>query len=386
MIPLAVPNLCGKEAQYLKECIDSTFVSSVGPFVTRFEKMAAEASGGKEAVAVCSGTAALHTALMSIGVRRDDLVILPSFTFIASSNAIAHCGAEPWLFDIDPETWTLDVNLVEEALKTMATRQGKDLIHKSSGRRIAAVMPVYTLGLPADMEALTKLAKHYNLPVIADAAPALGATYKGKPLASWADLTVFSFNGNKTITAGAGGAVVGNSENILKLARHISTTARISSDYDHDQVGYNYRMTNLQAAVGCAQLENLDKFVQAKIQIRKNYDEAFRSFKGVGLFPMGDRHESVCWFSGITLEDKSFPKVKEVCEELKKLGIESRPFWKPAHLQLPYKGSPRTSQNVSEEIWTKILTLPCSTQLTGSDQIKIIDALKKILKGGANGT
>ncbi len=379
MISLATPHLCGNESKYLQECIASTFVSSVGPFVTRFEENVATVAGTKSAVAVSSGTAGLHTALLTVGVRPGDLVILPSFTFIASSNAIAHCGASPWLFDVDLSTWSIDVSLLQEKLKTETLKKGDDLIHKSSGRRIAALMPVYTLGLPVNLEDLGEIAKSVGLPIVADAAPAIGAQYKGKPLGDWADLTVFSFNGNKTVTAGAGGAIAGHDEKYLKLAKHLSTTARKGLEYEHDRVGYNYRMTNLQAAVGCAQLENLSKFVEIKKRIRKNYDEAFKDIPGVGLFPKGERDENVCWFSGVTLEDPKLPSLTEICEALKKEGIEARSFWRPVHLQEPYKNAPRTEQKISESIFRKILTLPSSTHLADADQKHVVTTLKKVL-------
>jgi hypothetical protein len=202
MIPLAIPNLAGNEAKYLQECVETNFVSSIGPFVIRFEEMVATAAGARFAVATSAGTTGLHAALAAVGVTRDDLVILPSFTFIASANAIAHCGAMPWLFDVDAGSWTLDGEAVARALAGETERRDGRLVHKGSGRRVAAMMPVFTLGMPADMDRLTALAREYRLPLVVDAAPALGARYKGRAVgALGADLTVFSFNGNKTVTA-----------------------------------------------------------------------------------------------------------------------------------------------------------------------------------------
>ena len=246
MIPLAVPNITGRESEYLQECIETTFVSSVGPFVTRFEKMVAEAAGSSMAVATSAGTTGLHAALVAVGVGQNDLVVLPSFTFIASANAIAYCGASPWLLDVTAESWTLNPTLLAEQLATETTQRNDSLIHKATGRRVAAVMPVYTLGMPANMDAITKIANDYSLPVVADGAAALGATYQkyssGK-LGS--DLTVYSFNGNKIVTAGGGGAVVGENPELMELVCHLTTTAKVGEAYHHDMIGFNYRMTNI---------------------------------------------------------------------------------------------------------------------------------------------
>lgn len=372
MIPLAVPNLAGNEARYLQECVSSSYVSSVGPFVKRFEAMVAEATGAPEAVAVSTGTVGLHLALVVAGVGRDDLVALPALTFIASANAIAHCGAMPWLFDIAPESWTLDPAALERALSEEAERRGDRLVHRATGRRVAAVMPVHTLGHPADMDAIVAVAGRHGLPVVADGAAALGATYKGRrPAECGAALTVISFNGNKTVTAGGGGALVGSDPAMMRLARHLSTTARVGQEYEHDQVGYNYRMTNLQAAVGCAQMEQLEPFVAAKRRIARRYDDAFAGLKGTGRFPAAPWAESACWFSGLTVDA---PDTATLREALRGNGIDARPFWKPMHLQRPYRDAPRTALSVTESLWRRIVTLPCSTHLSDSEQDRVIAA------------
>ncbi len=378
MIPLAVPNLTGNEARYLQECIDSTFVSSVGPFVTRFEEMVAQAAQARYAVATSAGTTGLHAALTALGVGRDDLVILQALTFIASANAVAHCGATPWLCDVSPESWTLDVAQLEDVLRHETQRRGGARVHTVSGRRVAAIMPVYTLGMPADMDALMETARRYGLPVVADAAAALGARYKGRAIADLgADLTVFSFNGNKTVTAGGGGVVAGNDEALCRRVRHLTTTARRGAEYDHDMVGFNYRMTNLQAAVGCAQVEQLDRFVAAKRRIAERYNQALHSLPGVGLFPRPRWAEGACWFSGITL---TRPTVAEIMPLLRARGVDSRPFWKPIHLQVPYAQVPRAPLPVSDRVWETILTLPCSTGLTEDEQETVIVAVREAVR------
>jgi perosamine synthetase len=377
VIPLAIPNLTGNEARYLQECVTTTFVSSVGPFVDRFEAMVAESAGARHAVATSSGTTGLHVALTALGVGRDDLVILPSLAFIASANAIAHCGATPWLFDVDPASWTLDPEPLARVLAGESERRGGDLVHTPTGRRIAAILPVYTLGMPADMDRMLEVARRYRLPIVADGAAALGARYRSRAIGGLgADLTVFSFNGNKTVTAGGGGAVAGDGAVLCERVRHLTTTARTGADYEHDMVGFNYRMTNLQAAVGCAQMEQLERFVAAKRRIARRYDEALGGLPGVGRFPSPDWAESACWFSGVTL---TRPTVAEIRPMLRDRGVDSRPFWKPIHLQLPYRDAPTAALPVCEKLWATILTLPCSTGLTAAEQDTVIAAVRSCL-------
>jgi dTDP-4-amino-4,6-dideoxygalactose transaminase len=377
MIPLAIPNLSGNEARYLQECVDTNFVSSVGPFVSRFEGMVAEAAGARGAVATSAGTTGLHAALTAVGVGRDDLVILPSFTFVASANAIAHCGALPWLFDIAEDSWTLDAEQIQRVLESETERRDGVLVQRSTGRRVAAMLPVYALGVPADMDRLVDIGRRFGLPIVADAAAALGATYKRRAIgALGANLTVFSFNGNKTITAGGGGAVAGDDERLIGLVRHLTTTARCGAEYSHDRVGFNYRMTNLQAAVGCAQLEQLDRFVAAKQRIARLYDTALGRLAGVRCFPRPVWAESACWLSGICI---SKPPLAEVISALRASAVEARSFWKPIHLQVPYQDAPAAPLPIADRVWGDILTLPCSTNLTDVDQRKVITAVSDAL-------
>lgn len=379
-IPLAEPNLAGNEARYLMDCVESNFVSSIGPYVDRFEQMVARESGSEGAVATASGTAGLHLSLVALGVQPGDLVVLPSMTFIASANAIAHCGAAPWLLDVNLESWTLDPALLRDTLRAETERKGNVLIHRSTQRRVAAIMPVHALGMPADMDPIVETAREYGLPVVADGAAALGATYRGRPIGqTGADLTVFSFNGNKTVTAGGGGAVAGEDMTLLSLAKHLSTTARRGPDYHHDRIGYNYRMTNLQAAVGCAQLEQLDTFVAAKRRVAACYDEALSDLSGVGSFPDPDWADSACWISGAVLETPPCPPVGQVCAALGERGINASPFWKPMHLQPPYADAPRTEMSACESFWERVMALPCSTNLKDEDRDRVIVALREAI-------
>lgn len=377
LIYLAVPDLSGNERKYLNECIDTTFVSTVGEFVTRFEKQVARKTGAAYGTVVSSGTDGLHLALTACGVGRDELVCIPAFTFIATANAVVHCGAEPWLIDIDEKSWTMDPELLDRELSEKTYEKDGKLFHRESGKRVAAVMPVYTMGMPADMDRIREIADKYHLPLVADAAAAIGAKYKGRDIGTLADATVFSFNGNKTITCGGGGAIVGDNEKIIELARHIATTARVGQDYDHDMVGYNYRMTNLQAAVGCAQIERLEEFVVKKRYITDYYKKHLKGISGITFFPETDWGDSACWFAGLVLDDTQ--NIREVCERLAEKDIQTKPFWKPVYVQKPYLQAEKSDMNVTEKIWRHILTLPTSTCLTDEQLERVVLAVKEIL-------
>ncbi len=384
MIPLAMPNLAGNEKKYLDNCIDTTFVSSVGEYVMTFEEMVAEATGSKCAVATSSGTTGIHAALTTVGVKHGDLVIIPTFTFIASANAVRHCGADPWLMDINPSTWCLDSEIVETEIKKHCKRRENGLYHSESGKRVAALMPVYTLGNIPNMEKFRAIADECRIPLVVDAACAIGATYhtfggQDVSFGSLADLSILSFNGNKTITCGGGGAVVGCNEVLLNHVRHLTTTARVWPDYDFDEVGFNYRMTNIQAAVGVAQMERLNQFINTKRRVRSYYEEALAelSKRSITFFPT--TVGSSCWFSGIALPvGAELNDAKAICAKLKKDGIEARSFWKPVHLQVPYKDCPKSSVDVAESLWQRIITLPCSTNITEEELAKVVVAVKEV--------
>ena len=373
MIPLAEPNLGGNEARYLQQCVKTNFVSSVGPFVDRLETMVAAAAGTESAVATNSGTSGLHAALVAVGVSRDDLVAMPGYTFIASANAAAMAGAEPWLFDIDDESWTLDVAQLRAAFEREVACESGVARHKASGRRVAAIMPVHALGHPANLPAVAEIARYYRVPIVADAAAALGATCHGRPIgAADADLTVFSFNGNKTVTAGGGGAVVGPNAELVARVRHLTTTALDGDAYRHDSIGFNYRMTNLQAAVGCAQMEQLDSFLAAKRRIRDAYVDAFTAISGLGTTPLAPWAESACWISGVTIEKGL---ATAVVDALKKNGIEARVFWQTLHRSAPYAEATRESLTRADRLADRFVAMPCSSNLTAADQAQVIETL-----------
>ena len=376
MIPLAVPNLNGNEQLYLDRCIETTFVSSVGEYVNQFEEMVADATGSKHAVATASGTTGLHAALTAVGVKYDELVIIPSFTFIATANSVAHCGAMPWLMDVSEHDWCLNPSIVRSELEKNTERRNGSIFHRELGKRVAAIMPVYTLGNIPDMREFCKVANEYGLPLVVDAACAIGATFEGESFGKLADMSVLSFNGNKTVTCGGGGAVVGDDEEMLAHVRHLTTTARVWPDYDFDEVGFNYRMTNVQAAIGCAQMEKLSSFVERKRQVSNFYarefaDEAYDMFKRT--------KGSSCWFSGIVLKSGStLADAKGVCERLHEKGIEAKPFWKPIHLQKPYLKCLKGDMSVTEALWQRIVTLPCSTGITDEELNEVVCEVKSL--------
>lgn len=374
-IPLAIPNLLGREADYLRACIDTTFVSSLGPFVTRFENELAQLSGAESAAVLCSGTVALQMALAGLGIGAGDLVMMPSLTFIATANAISHSGAAPWLVDVASESWTMDLALVRHLIETETVPDPQGRRHSGSGRVLRALMPVMIMGASLDFDAITALAQEFGLKVIVDAAAAIGAEGAGGRAlaATGVDAVCYSFNGNKTITCGGGGAVAGGAS-LIGRVRHLSSTARVGRDYDHDEIGYNFRMTNVQAALGVAQLERLDQFLAAKQRIRDAYASFAERFSSLHPFPQPPQGRSVHWFSGFWYDgdDNSLPA--RFRDHMQAAAIDLRPFWKPIHLQAPYITAIGSDMPVAGWLWQRIFPLPCSTHLTNAELGRVLDA------------
>ena len=378
MIPLSIPNLSGNEAKYLAQCVATNFVSTVGPFVGTFEYLAADLEGFPHCVATNTGTSALHVALKAIGIGHGDLVVIPSYTFIATANAVRLSGAEPWLFDIDRDSWGLDPELLSAELARATELRDGYPWHKQLGRRVAAVVAVCAAGQPPKLEEITAITSAIGVPLLVDAAGAAGAIYKGQSLGYAVDHAVLSFNGNKTFTAGGGGAFLTRNESVANLARHLSTTARTGEDYSHDAEGFNYRLTNIQAAVGCAQLEQADEFLARKREIDAAYRAAWKDTV-LAPFPRTDWADSACWMTGAVLPPSSPWTVGEVVEELAARGVHARGFWKPMHLQAPYSGCPRTAMAETDNLWARVLTLPSSTSLAPEDQSRVIDSVLELV-------
>ena len=364
-IPLSIPDLRGEEAAYLNECVADNWVSSAGPFVTEMERRMAALCRRGHAMAMVNGTAALHMALVAAGVEKGDRVIVPDWTFAASANAIIHAGAEPVFVDVTPETWTLDPALVAEVIS-------------SADLAIAAVMPVHVLGHPVDMDQLMTVTG--ELPIIEDAAGAIGALYKGEHVGKFGLVSAFSFNGNKTVTAGGGGMVLTDDEETANRIRHLSTQARVGADYTHDAVGFNYRMTNLNAAVGLAQLERLDEMIAIKHSIAATYDEAIEGRDDIAAMPRATWADSSCWLYSVRVCAEA--DANRLVARMHEAQIEARIFWRSLSAQPVYASAPRRLSGVSEALSGMVVSLPCSSGLTVSQQSRVLDVLRD-WRGGA---
>jgi len=373
-IPLAVPSLGGNAARYVQQCLDDNLVSSVGPFVERFEREFAAAVGARHAVACASGTAALHVALRLTGAGPGDQVAVPAFTFIASANAVAYTGASPWLVDSEPRSWNLDADRLHAAVCARAAR-GDPLP--------AAVEVVHVLGVPADVEPLLDLRARFGIPLVEDAAEALGATWTagataGRQVGTVGDLGCFSFNGNKVLTTGGGGMIVTDDAELARRARHLTTQAKVPGPgYVHDEVGYNYRLTNLAAALGVAQLERLPDLLAAKRALADRYDAALGGLP-VTLPPRPAGTWPSAWLYSVLL-DGAAPG--EVAAALAARGVTSRRVWPPLHRQAPYAGAPRLGGEVADDLHRRGLSLPSSADLSPADQDRVVAALAEVLPG-----
>ncbi len=374
MIPLSVPNLSGNEWKYIKECLDTNWVSSVGSYVTLFENKAAEFCGVRKAIATSNGTAALHISLLLSGVERGDLVILPNITFVAPANVIKYIGADPLLIDIDAETWQMDVDLLASFLEAKTEKKKGGCYHKERGRRISAIVPVHVLGNICDMDRLMQLSEEYGIPVVEDSTEALGSYYKSRHAGSFGKFGNLSFNGNKIITTGGGGMILCNDEELAKKAKHLTTQAKADpQEYYHDEVGYNYRLVNLLAAMGVAQMEQLPGFLVRKKEITERYNHFFTEIKGAGFQKVNDGIRVNNWLYTIRLEEQ--PALRK---HLLSKKIEVRPFWVPMN-QLPAfkKDIYVQDHDVSNQTYHKCLSLPCSTGITDEQLDEVMKALKE---------
>ncbi|MDH3593959.1 MAG: LegC family aminotransferase [Rhodospirillales bacterium] len=380
-IPLSVPEIAGNEWRYIKDCLDSGWVSSVGAFVERFEAEFAARLGAAHAVATINGTAALHVALRTVGLRPEDEVVMPSFTFIAPANAVRYAGAWPVFVDAEPETWQMDPARVVHFLERQCLWTGSGLCNRATGRRIGALLPVHVLGHPVDLAPILAVAERYGLPVVEDVAESLGARYHGQPVGRLGQIACFSFNGNKVMTTGGGGMLVTDDPTLAEQARYLTTTARDDAlEGVHGTVGYNYRLTNIQAAMGCAQLERLDALLAAKRRIAARYREALAGLSGVQAMPEADWAESAFWLYSIRLDEEAAGLgSRELRARLARAGIETRTFWQPLHLSPAHSSAPCLGGAVAERLHREILSLPCSCGLTPADQDRVIAALREAL-------
>ncbi len=376
-IPLVVPEIRGNEWRYVKECLDTNWVSSVGSYVERFERMVAKQAETKYAVATVNGTSALHVALLVAGVRPEDEVLVSTLTFIAPVNAIRYVGAWPVFIDAEPVYWQMDATRVVEFLERDCRWSDGTLYNRRTGRRVAAVIPVHILGHPVDLDPIMAVARKFGLKVIEDATEGLGATYKGRGLGCLGDIACFSFNGNKIITTGGGGMLVTNDEEWALRAKHLTTQAKDDPiEYVHGEVGYNYRLTNLLAAVGCAQMEQLEAYVAAKLKIAARYTEKLKNLAGVVSMRSAPWAASTFWMYTILVEEEQFPMdSRQLMRMLGLRKIQCRPLWQPIHQSPAHASKNIVTLPVAEQLARRALSLPCSVGLTESEQDRVIDAL-----------
>ena len=337
-------------------------MSSAGSYVQAFEKSVAEAAGARNAVAIVNGTAALHLALLCAGVRPGDHVIVPDFTFAATANAVFHAGAIPYFVDIGPDTWSLDAALLKTALQDKSVP-------------VKAVVAVHTLGSPADIDPLSEVCRQAGLPLIEDAAGALGARYKSRPVGGLTDAAIFSFNGNKTVTAGGGGMIVTDKDDWAAHARVLSTQARVGARYHHSELGFNYRLTNVNAAIGLAQMERMNEMLAAKRTIAATYDAAIKDRRDLRPMPCPPWAESACWLYSVLCG--SAADADNLVETLTGEAIEARIFWESLSSQAPYAAAPRHLNGTTRDLSGRIVSLPCSSSLEPPDQQRVIDVLSR---------
>lgn len=360
--PLHEPAFLGNEKKYVLETIDSTFVSSVGKFVDQFESMICEYTGAKHAIAVVNGTAALHISLMLAGVQRDDLVITQALSFIATCNAISYIGAEPTFIDVDKNTLGMSVSALKKFLLNVELRNGKP-VHIPTGKKIGACVPMHTFGFPVEIDSIVKLCSEYNLPVVEDAAESLGSTYKEKHTGTFGLLGTYSFNGNKTITCGGGGMIVTNDEALAKLAKHLTTQAKVPHrwEYVHDYIGYNYRCPNLNAALACAQLEQLEDFIAIKRQTAEEYRQYFSNSENIEYVKESKNSRANYWLNAVLLKDNNERDL--FLKETNDNGVMTRPVWALTHRLEMFKHCLHDGLPNSIDIEKRLVNIPSSIKL-----------------------
>lgn len=383
MIPLCVPEIRGNEWEYVKECLDSTFVSYVGEFVTRFEKDFAAELGAGHAVATVSGTAALHIALLVAGVEANDEVILPTLTFVAPANAIRYLGAWPVFIDAEPEYWQIDAGKLTEFVERECISEEGILRNRNTGRRVKAIVPVHILGHPVDMDPVLEIARKYNLLVVEDSTESLGAAYNGTATGRLGSVSCFSFNGNKLMTTGGGGMIVTDNAEWAARAKYLTTQAKDDPlEYVHGAIGFNYRLTNIQAAVGCAQLELLHDYIAAKRRIAARYEHALAQIPGISPMKQAPWASSVFWLYTVLVDEADFGfDSRALLHQLQANKIQTRPLWQPLHRSAPHRESQAYRCEVADELNRRALSLPCSVGLTEEQQERVIRVLHEIHSG-----
>jgi perosamine synthetase len=364
-VSLHEPEFAGIEWELVKDCLDSGWVSSVGKYVDRFEAEVAARCGAKHGVAVVNGTAALHVSMMVMGVQSSDEVIVPALTFVATANAVAQIGAVPHFVDSAMNTLGIDPAELRSHLTRIADRSGGATVNAETGRRIAAIVPMHAFGHPVDMDALLAVAAEFDLPVIEDAAESLGSLYKGKPCGSLGQIGALSFNGNKIITTGGGGAIVTNDPDLARRAKHLTTTAKVQHRWAfvHDEIGYNYRLPNINAALGCAQLARLDDILSRKRQLAARYIEGFEGCDGLSVVREPVFASSNYWLNAVMLDADRADERDALLAAANDAGVMCRPAWTLMHRLPMYQTCPRTLLPLAETIEARLINIPSSAKL-----------------------
>lgn len=381
-IPLSVPNLKGNELKYVTTAVETEWVSTGGPYVDEFEKKIAEYVKAPGAVSCQNGTSGLHTALMVLGVTREDVVLVPTLTFIAAVNPIAYVGAQPVFLDCDDSLCMDPIKLRRFCEEECQFKDGI-LRVSDTGKIVKAMVVVHVFGNMADMEAIMQVAEDYHIRVVEDATEAIGTyytrgRYEGCYAGTIGDIGVYSFNGNKIMTTGGGGMIVSKDESFLERAKHLTTQAKADSlYYVHDEIGYNYRMTNLQAALGLAQLEQLESFIQIKSDNYQEYQQCVEKLEGLSLLPVREGIRSNHWFYAFLCDGQRLNR-DTLMERLSAKKIQSRPIWGLIHEQVPYEGARAYGIERAKFYWDHVINLPCSTSLTTNDVHVVMDAVTEI--------
>lgn len=382
-IPLSVPEIQGNEWKYVKDCLDSGWVSSVGEYVSLFEQKIAQTVGVGSAVATSSGTSALHIALLVGGVEPDDEVLVSTLTFIAPVNAIRYVGAWPVLIDAEPQFWQMDAQKLTLFLRNNCEFSHGELRNRRTQRRVKAILPVHILGHPADMDPIVAVAREFGLVVIEDATECLGARYRGKAAGTLGDIACFSFNGNKIITTGGGGAIVTSNRLWADRAKYLTTQAKDDPiEFVHGEIGYNYRLTNIQAAMGCAQIEVLGQYIDVKRSIAERYEIGLHEVAGITTMPAAPWAQSIYWLYTILVEEQRFGmSARSLMKELAASGIQTRPLWQPMHSSPVHGHSEASHCETADWLHARALSLPCSVGLKETDQQYVIASIAGAAKG-----
>ena len=362
------PNFSGNEWIYLKECLDSTFVSSVGKFVDRFELDLAAYTGSKYVVAVVNGTAALHIALKLAGVKPNDEVLIPALTFVATANAVTYCGATPHFVDSDERTLGVDATKLRDYLTSQTEQCNGLCINRDTGQVIRAFVPMHAFGHPVDLDGLLAIAHDFNIALVEDAAESLGSYYRGQHTGTFGLMGTLSFNGNKTITTGGGGAILTNNTELARHAKHLTTTAKLPHawEYCHDAIGYNYRMPNLNAALGCAQLEQLSSMLIAKRVLFQRYYAAFAAVEGVKLMAEPEQCQSNYWLQTLLLEAEQANQRDVILKTTNDAGFMTRPAWILMHELKSFSGCPKMDLACAKLIALRLINIPSSSSLVSA--------------------